>query len=174
MSRAIRRHLPRAIGLGLALLTFSCASTPWPDETGLPVTMGLAANVDAGESFLSALTAARAANSLAAPIVTPRYQSDIRTFAEDLQAGKTSAEGARRAVEAWGQAAFQRKVKAWALDCAAGRNMPLPSALVETPTAVIYYAAAHFRPRSMAADQCAVLVVALTGSEAVVAQPPVK
>ncbi|HVZ86317.1 MAG TPA: hypothetical protein VHG72_05070 [Polyangia bacterium] len=166
MSPVSRRHLPRAIGLVLALSAFSCASTPWPEEPGVPVAVGLAANVDAGESFLSALTAARAAINLPAPIVTPRYQSDIRNFAEDLQAGKTSAEGARRAILAWAQAAYQRKVLAWALDCAAGRNMPLPSGLTELPTAVISYAAAHFRPRSMAADQCAVLVVALTGTEA--------
>ena len=171
MSRANRRHLPRAFGLGLALFAFSCASTPWPDEPGVPVTLGMAANVEASESFLAAVTAARAANNLEPPIVTPRYQDDIRNFSQDLQTGKTSAEGARRAIQAWGEAAFHRKVKAWVLDCAAGRNMPIPSGLSEMPTAVISYAAAHFRPRSMAADQCAVLVIALTGTEAVQAQP---
>jgi hypothetical protein len=174
MSRANRRHLPRAIGLGLALLTISCASNPWPDETGVPVALVMSTNVDADESFLAALTAARAANNLAAPIVTPRYQDDIRNFAEDLQAGKTSTEGALRAIQTWGETAFHRKVKPWVLDCAAGRNMPLPSALTEMPTAVISYAAAHFRPKSMAADQCAILVVALTGTEAAEAQPAVK
>jgi hypothetical protein len=45
--------------------------------------------------------------------------------------------------------------------------MKLPSALVERPVAIISYAAAHFRPRSLASDQCAVLVVALEGGEQV-------
>ena len=45
--------------------------------------------------------------------------------------------------------------------------MKLPSALVERPSAVVSFAAAHFRPRSLASDQCAVLVVALEGSEQV-------
>ena len=49
------RLAPHLAGFGLAL-SLSCASTPWPDEPGLPVAVGLAANVDAGDSFLTALT----------------------------------------------------------------------------------------------------------------------
>ena len=148
-------------GVGLAL-ALSCASTPWPDEPGLPVAVGLAANVDAGDSFLTALTAARATRNLPAPLVTPHYQSEIRNFAEDLQAGKTSAAGARRAIESWGRVAYQRPVASWLIDCGPASTPQIPSALAELPIAVVSYAAGHFRPRSMAADQCAVLVVALT------------
>jgi hypothetical protein len=149
-------------GFGLAL-SLSCASTPWPDEPGLPVAVGLAANVDAGDSFLTALTTARAARSLPAPMVTPHYQSEIRNFAEDLQAGKTSAAGARRAIESWGRVAYQRQVTSWLIDCGPPSPPQIPSALAELPVAVVSYAAGHFRPRSMAAEQCAVLVVALKG-----------
>ena len=39
-------------------LALSCASNPWPDEPGVPVALGLAANVDAGDSFLTELTKA--------------------------------------------------------------------------------------------------------------------
>jgi hypothetical protein len=166
------RLAPRFAGFGLAL-SLSCASTiPWPDEPGLPVAVGLAANVDAGDSFLTALTAARATRSLPAPLVTPRYQSEIRNFAEDLQAGKTSAAGARRAIESWGRVAYRRQVTSWVVDCGAGQPPQIPSALAELPTAVVSYSAAHFRPRSLASEQCAVLVVALnSGDESVNAEP---
>jgi hypothetical protein len=160
--RSARRAARPFAALGLAL-TLSCASTPWPDEPGLPVAVGLVANVDAGDSFLTALTAARAARSLPAPLATPRYQSEIRNFAEDLQAGKTSAAGARRAIERWGNVAYRRPVTSWLIDCGAGQSPQIPSALAGLPVAVVSYAAAHFRPRSMTADQCAVLVVALQG-----------
>jgi hypothetical protein len=155
-------------------LALSCASNPWPDERGLPVTVGLAANVDAGETFLAALTAARAARSLPAPLVTPRYQSEIRNFAEDLQAGKTSAAGAKRAIERWGVVAYRRPVASWLVDCGAGQPPQIPPALAGLPSAVVSYAAAHFRPRSLPADQCAVLVVALTGGDEAVSAEPVK
>ncbi len=167
------RFVSRAAGVCLAL-TLSCASTHWPDEPGVPVELGRAANVEAGDSFLAALTAARQARGLPAPLVTPRYQSEIRTFADDLQAGKTSAAGARRAIEGWGGVAYQHGVESWLVDC--GKGAPqIPSALGELPSAVISYAAAHFRPRSLAADQCVVLVVAPTGGagEAVRAVDPV-
>jgi hypothetical protein len=156
------RFVSRAAGVCLAL-ALSCASTPWPDEPGIPVEVGRAANVEAGDSFLSALTAARQARGLPAPLVTPSYQSEIRTFADDLQAGKTSAAGARRAIEAWGRVAYQHTVESWLLDCTKGASQ-VPAALGELPSAVIAYAGAHFRPRSMAADQCVVLVVAPTGA----------
>lgn len=165
-------------GLRLAIvclaLALSCASNPWPDELGLPVTVGLAANVDAGDSFLAALTAARAARNLPAPLVTPRYQSEIRNFAEDLQAGKTSAAGAQRAIERWGSVAYQRQVASWLVDCGAGRPPQIPPALAALPSAVVSYAAAHFRPRSLAGNQCVVLVVALEGGDEAVSAEPVK
>ncbi|HEY6475156.1 MAG TPA: hypothetical protein VI456_01160 [Polyangia bacterium] len=166
------RFVSRGAGVCLAL-ALSCASNPWPDEPGVPVALGRAANVDAGDSFLSALTATREARGLPAPMVTPRYQSEIGTFADDLQGGKTSAAGARRAIEAWGGSAYRRTVKSWLVDCGKGSSQ-LPSALAELPSAVVSYAAAHFRPRSLATDQCVVLVVAPTGAgEAVRAVGPV-
>jgi hypothetical protein len=150
-----------AVCLTLALSP-SCATTPWPDEPGVPVALGRAANVEAGDSFLAALTAMRQAGNLPAPLVTPSYQSEIRTFAEDLQAGKTSAAGARRAIESWGKAAYHRAVESWLVDCS-NAAPKVPSKLGELPAAVVSYAAAHFRPRSLANDQCVVLVVATTG-----------
>jgi hypothetical protein len=139
-----------------------CASSPWPDEPGVPVAFGRAANVEAGDSFLTALTAARQAHGLPEPLVTPSYQSEIRTFADDLQSGKTSAAGARRAIEAWGGVTYHHAVDSWLVDCANGAPQ-IPSSLGELPTAVVSYAAAHFRPRSLGADQCVVLVVVPTG-----------
>jgi hypothetical protein len=144
-------------------MTLACASTPWPDEPGVPLELGRAANVEAGDSFLSALTTAREAHGLTAPLVAPRYQSEIRTFAEDLQGGKTSAVGAQRAIEAWGRTAYQHPVRSWMVDCTKG-TPEVPPALGELPSAVVAYAGAHFRPRSMAADQCVVLVVASSGA----------
>jgi len=41
--------------------------------------------------------------------------------------------------------------------------MKIPRALVDRPSAALSYAAAHFRPRSLANEQCAVLVVATEG-----------
>lgn len=146
------------------VLGLSCASTPWPDEPGLPVELGRAANVEAGDAFLSTLTATRSTHGLPAPLVTPRYQSDIRTFAEDLQSGKTSAAGARRAIEAWGNTAFHRQVDSWIVDCGPGQAPRIPASLVDRPAVAVSYAAAHFRPRSLGQDQCAVLVVAPTGN----------
>jgi hypothetical protein len=152
-----------AAGACLAL-SFGCASTPWPDEPGVPVALGQAANVEADDSFLTALTTARQAHGLPAPVVTPSYQSEIRNFAEDLQSGKTSAAGARRAIEAWGGVTYHHAVESWMVDCASGAPQ-IPSALGELPAAVVSYAAAHFRPRSLAADQCVVLVVVPTSRE---------
>ena len=109
--------------------------------------------------------------------MTPRYQSEIRTFAEDLQAGRTSAAGARRAIESWGRAAYQRPVDSWLARLRLGPAAADPGgARRAAPSAVVSYAAAHFRPRSLPRDQCAVLVVALTGGdgETVVSAPTVK
>jgi hypothetical protein len=156
--------MARVVGVCLAL-SLSCAAMPWPDEPGVPVMLGLAANVEAGDAFLTALTSARSARGLPAPMVTPRYQSDIRTFAQDLQSGRSSAAGARRAIESWGRAAYRRPVDSWIVDCGSGQPPRIPAALIERPAAVISYAASHFRPRSLAVDQCAVLVVALTGGD---------
>ena len=151
-------------GFALALAS-ACAGSPWPDEPGIPVALSEANNLEAGDAFLTALTARRRSANLPAPIVTPRYQGEIRAFAENLQAGKTSVAGAERAIADWARAAYQREVIAFAIDCSRGERMELPSRLVELPSAVISYAAAHFRPRSRPNDQCAILVVALLGSE---------
>ena len=149
---------------GLLLLS-SCATLPWPDEPGVPVEVSQAANVDAGDTFLTALTEKRRVAGHPAPLIAPRYQADIRTFGLDLQSGKISAVTAQRAIQAWGQTAYQRAVDPWIIDCGAGSNMVLPDKLVNQPTSVISYAAAHFRPRSMAAEQCAILAVSLTGNQ---------
>jgi hypothetical protein len=149
--------------LVLVLASSGCAATPWPDEPGVPVALSQAQNVQAADTFLAALTARRRAGNLAAPVVTPRHQSDIRVFAEDLQAGKMSAPTALLTIERWGKVAYQRQVKGWVLDCGAGADMKIPDDLVEMPSAVISYAAAHFRPSSKPNDQCAILVVAVTG-----------
>ncbi len=150
-------------------LTLACATLPWPDEPGVPVAVSQAANVDAGDLFLARLTEQRSAAGRPAPLVTPRYQPDIRVFAGDLQSGRISVTVARRAIDSWGRAAYRRDVETWVIDCGAGERMPIPAGLVELPSAVISYAGAHFRPRSLAQDQCAVLVVSLTGSETVAA-----
>jgi len=163
------RRLACIVGAGL---TLACVTLPWPDEPGIPVVVSQAANVDTGDTFLAMLTEKRRAAGRSAPLVTPRYQTDIRSFAADLQIGKASAASVRRAIESWGRAAYQRDVEPWVIDCAAGAEMQIPAQLIELPSAVISYAAARFRPRSMARDQCAILVVALTGSETVGSQTP--
>ncbi len=152
---------PALMAAGLAVVFGSgCATSRWADEPGKAVPVSLAANQEMGDQFLNALTAAREANGLPAPVVTPRYQSEIRNFAQDLQAGKTSVPRAQRAITTWGRAAFQTPVTAWALDCA-GPQPELPEALVKIPTAVVSYAAARFQPQSAAGEQCAVLVIAI-------------
>lgn len=160
--KSFSRFVWGAAGACLAL-SLGCASSPWPDEPGVPVALGRAANVEANDSFLTALTTSRQARGLPAPLVTPSYQSEINTFAEDLQSGKTSVAGARRAIEAWGGLTYHHTVETWLVDCAKGA-LQIPSVLGELPTAVVSYAAAHFRPRSLAADQCVVLVVVPTGA----------
>lgn len=146
------------LAFGLALLGTACATTPWPDEPGKPVPVSQAANVEAGEQFMTALTAARAARGLPPPVVAPRYQTELRNFADDLQSGRASAAGVLRAIHTWGRVTYQAGVDAWVLDCT-GRTPEPPSALVSIPTAVVSYTGASFRPQSATADQCAVLVV---------------
>jgi hypothetical protein len=162
---------PAGLCLVSLLWLSSCATMPWPDEPGVPIEVSQAANVDAGDTFLTALTEKRRVAGHPAPLIAPRYQGDLRTFALDLQSGKISAAVAQKAIQAWGQAAYQRAVDPWIIDCGAGSNMALPAKLVEQQTSVISYAAAHFRPRSMAAEQCAVLVVSLTGNQPVQLTP---
>jgi hypothetical protein len=156
------RLLARAAGFCLLL---ACSTVPWPDEPGVPVAVSQVANVDAGETFLTLLTERRRQAGLPPPLVTPRYQSDIRKFADDLQSGKVSASGVRRAIESWGHAAYQREVETWILDCGPGEKTQVPAALIELPSAVISYAAAHFHPRSLAREQCAILAISLSGTE---------
>jgi hypothetical protein len=161
----------RMILLSVAIAA-GCAGLPWPDEPGIPVALSRAANAQTDEEFLTRLTAERRAASLPAPVLTPRHQDEIRNFAEDLQGGKLTAAEALRAIDRWGRAAYQRSVATWIIDCAAGDKMKLPGALVDRPSAVVSFATAHFRPRSLASDQCAVLVVALEGSEQVTQDKP--
>ncbi|MES1209488.1 MAG: hypothetical protein ABUS79_26415 [Pseudomonadota bacterium] len=147
-------------GITLALALAGCATSRWPDEPGKPVIVSQATNVEIADQFLTALTAARSARGLPEPVVTPRTQTDIRRLAEDLQAGRASAPGAQRAIEAWGRTAYQGPVESWLLDCTAGKTPEIPDKLISESSAVIAYAAAQFRPTSAAADQCAVVVVA--------------
>ena len=148
------------LSLGFALALAACATSRWPDEPGKPVTVSQATNVEVADQFLTTLTAARSAHGLSEPVVTPRNQTDIRHFADDLQAGRASAPGAQRAIEAWGRTAYQGPVESWLLDCTGGRTPEIPSKLLSEPSAVISYAAAQFRPSSAPVDQCALLVVA--------------
>jgi hypothetical protein len=157
----------RLLGLLAAAVASSCAHSPWPDEPGIPVEIVRFDNLNAGDAFFATLTDRRRAANREPPVTAPRYQSDIRAFADDLQAGKTSIRAAERAVEAWARAAYAREVKTFALDCSAGSAMPLPDLLVQTPVAVISYAAAHFHPRSLPKRQCAILGVVLVGSETI-------
>jgi hypothetical protein len=147
--------------------TLACAALPWPDEPGLPVETSRAANVQVEDAFLARLTADRGAAGRSAPVVTPRYQSEIRSFADELQSGKISAAEAQRSIARWGRVAFQRDVGAWVVSCTGGGTTTLPSELATMPSAVVAYAAAHFRPRSMTAEQCALLIVAVQGAESV-------
>jgi len=170
-TRALARLLSIvAVGCALGTAVSGCASMPWPDEPGVPVAPSRAANLQTEDLFLAQLTKERQAMSLPPPITTPQNQDGIRVHAEDLQAGKISAPEAQRSIERWGRAAYRRAVNAWVVDCTTG-GMKLPGALVDRPAAVVSFAAAHFRPRSGASDQCAVLVVAAEGaSETIVEQ----
>ena len=162
----LREGTPGALCLGVCL-TIACSHRSWPDEPGIPVELVRAENVDAADTFLSTLTSRRRAEQRTPPIVAPGYETEMRGFAEDLQAGKTSAGGTEGAVAAWARSVYHREVKSFVLDCSAGSAMPLPAFLVEAPTLVIACAAAHFRPRSLPHRQCAVIAVVPVGSERV-------
>jgi hypothetical protein len=150
-----------------ALALLGCGHARWPDEPGTPVELSISQNVDAGDRFLTALTARRQAASLSPPVTVPRYQQEISAYAADLQAGKTSATAAERAIETWGKSRYAADVAGFLVDCSAAENMAIPSRLIELPTAVISYAVAYFRPRSLAQNQCAILVVAVVGPQSV-------
>jgi hypothetical protein len=162
----VQRQTPlRFVLVALAASAGACATSRWPDEPGKPVPASLAENVEAGDQFLNALTAARQQKGLSAPVTVPQYQDDLRAFASDLQAGKTSAPGVQRALQAWGDAKFHARVDSWLVDCSPGHPLEVPEALVNAETTIVVaYAAAHFHPNSASADQCAVLVAARRGS----------
>lgn len=147
--------------VALAALAGACATSRWPDEPGKPVPASLAENVEAGDQFLNALTAARQQKGLPAPVTVPQYQDDLRVFATELQEGHTSAPRAQRAMQEWGEKRFHARVDTWLVDCASGHPPEVPEKLANSETAlVVAYAAAHFHPNSAQGDQCAVLVVA--------------
>ena len=125
-----------------AALALGCAGTSWPDEPGVPVALVQSDNVQAGDAFLDALSARRRALNLPAPIVTPSYPAGLRVIAEDLQAGKTSAAGAREAARGWGRTTYGQEVKSLVVDCGGPSGATPPQELVELPSAVISYAAA--------------------------------
>ncbi len=162
----MQRQIPlRFVIVALAASAGACATSRWPDEPGKPVPVSLSENVEAGDQFLNALTAARQQKGLPAPVTVPQYQDDMRVFAGDLQSGKTSAPGAQRAMQAWGETKFHARVDSWLVDCSPGHQLELPDPLVSAETTVVVtYAAAHFHPNSAGADQCVVLVAARRGS----------
>ncbi len=129
--------------------------------------MSRADNIDSEEAFLTALADRRRTTQRTEPVVAQRYQSEIRVFAEDLQTGKITVGGAERAVGTWARRAYGTRVEVFILDCAAGRTMQLPDRLIEMPVVVMAYAAAHFRPRSLANAQCAILTAVVVGSATV-------
>jgi hypothetical protein len=161
--------LPRLLPLLLlpSLITAACAGMPWPDEPGVAVVLSRADNAQTGERFLAAITARRQEAHRPAPLVTQDLQADMAKVADDLQEGRLSATAARREARSWGRQAYRREVEAWVVDCAAGDDMAFPPELVARSVLVMSYAAARFRPRSAAADQCGVIVVAPVGAEPV-------
>ena len=142
----------------------SACATTWPDEPGASVPATYAENARAADTFRAALVAARAGTMLPEPTVTPSLQARIREIGTALQHGDASAERARATAQRWGQTAFGRAVEAWVLDCAAGPRMRLPGGLTSPPVLAIAYTASHFRPRSFATVQCAIVVVSARGA----------
>lgn len=159
-----RRTLNRFVILALATAAGACATSKWPDEPGKPVPVSLSDNVEQGDEFFNALSAARQQKGLSAPVTVPQYQDDLRVFASDLQEGKTSGPGALRAMQAWGEKMFHARPDTWLVDCSPGHPLEIPDALTSAETTVVVaYAAAHFHPNSAPADQCAILVAARRG-----------
>jgi hypothetical protein len=154
-------------GLLGALLLLGCGHTSWPDEPGVPVEAAMIADVNAADAFLSALTARRRAADRAAPIVVFEHQAEVRTFAGGLRAGTASAAGTEKALREWARSIYGANVAAFVLDCSQGEKMALPDSLIESPSGTVLFAAAHFRPKSLAQNQCAILVVEPSGTEAV-------
>jgi hypothetical protein len=167
----VRAAWARWGGLGLAVGLTACAGTYWPDEGGVAVEVRSAQNARVEEAFLDALTLRRADTTLPVPATTPHLQRQLRELAEALQKGQLSADGAQREAQRWGRAVYHGEVEAWVLDCREGEKMDVPATLTHRPTAVISFAAAHFRPRSLAEVQCAVIVVAASSAERVEMEP---
>ncbi|MDB4982521.1 MAG: hypothetical protein JWM82_3273, partial [Myxococcales bacterium] len=156
------------IWLGLATsLSLACAGAGWPDEPGVPVAPSYVRNGRAAAVFHETLVARRAGTTVPAPFLTDSLQRWLRPLAERLQAGEASVGKTLEMSKRWGRSAYHHDVDAWVLDCAKGRDMWLPSELVSGPTAVISYAAATFRPRSLPTEQCAIIVVLANGSDTV-------
>jgi hypothetical protein len=168
------RLLGRAIFIGIAwwlgLATMpvaGCAGVGWTELPGAPVAVDHYANASANDRFIENLAALRRNRALPEPIVTPTLQRQLRAIADMLQKGEISVAGALRASDRWGRAAYRRDVDVWVIDCAVGRDMNYPSALIERPTAVISFASAHHRPPTEDSDQCATLVVIASGADTV-------
>jgi hypothetical protein len=166
---SVRSRIATGVWLALAL---GCASARWPDEPGLPVAVIRSANLQAGDAFLDGLTARRATAGLPAPVVAGRLQLKLEPLVEALQAGRLSAPAARREAARLARQTYQTDADAWLVACAGAQPLDLPVALVDRPVAVIAYGGAHFRPRSAWADQCAVVVVAITGAAQVLPDVP--
>jgi hypothetical protein len=167
-STAVRR---RVFAMFASLLA-GCASVRWPDEPGVPVATSCALNARIGDEFLDQLTIRRTGRAMPAPIVTPRYQKTLRLLADKLQEGAISVQKAQDVSEEWARRVYHGRVDTWVLDCDSGREMWIPSDLVTSPAAVISYAVARFRPRSLPTDQCAIIVVNATAGDRVVSLSP--
>jgi hypothetical protein len=158
---------PMAAFALVASMALGCAGAGWPDEPGVAVDVVHVQNVRAAQAFVETLTSRRLGEAVPEPIVIASRQEGLRPIAQKLQSGVLSAAQAREAAERWGRHVYRRDVEAWILDCSAGRQMWLPGALVHRPAAVISYAAAYFRPRSMVSEQCGLVVVSGNGAEVV-------
>jgi hypothetical protein len=156
-----------APALAAASLATGCSHSNWPDEPGVPIELVRSANIDSSDVFWNGLLKQRRAAGLTDPLLGPRYQEGIEKLAEEVQTGKLSVAQAEHAVEAWARRAYHRDVTTYAIDCAAGRAMSVPSALARAPFVAMAYAAAHFRPQSSAANRCVILAAAVSGQEAV-------
>ena len=166
---AVRVAVVSVAAWAAASLSTGCSHSNWPEEPGVPVELVRSANIDSGDAFWNGLVAQRRAAGLNDPMLGPRYQEGIEKLAEEVQMGKLSVAQAERAVDAWARSAYHRDITTYALDCAAGRAMPVPSVLARAPFVAMAYAAAHFRPRSSAANRCVILAAAVSGQESVAA-----